>query len=204
MIVTSITPINNKKSKIATDDGSVFALYVGEIRKLQIDEGCEITDETMRSVIMPILQKRSRERVVYLLKDCDRPERGVREKLKDGFYPQTIIDSTIAWCKEKGYIDDERYVRNYVFSRGSSRSVKKIVYDLMQKGIKKETIIAVMEDDETDIDEDEQIRGLLIKKHYDLSERHEPDEKRKMVRFLAGRGYSWEAIGRVMREGDDI
>ena len=39
MKIVSITELNHKKSKITLQDGTVFALYKGEIRRLHLSEG---------------------------------------------------------------------------------------------------------------------------------------------------------------------
>ena len=66
----------------------------------------------------------------------------------------------------------------------------------MNKGIKADVIERAIEDEYV-VDEGDQIQKLLDKKGYD-TESASYEDKAKMYRFLAGRGYSSEAIGRAL------
>ncbi|WP_406544566.1 regulatory protein RecX, partial [Pseudobutyrivibrio sp.] len=77
-----------------------------------------------------------------------------------------------------------------------SRSKRRIQQDLMNKGIKSDVIERALEDEYT-CDETDQIQRLLEKKAYNPDEATY-EQKAKMYRFLAGRGYSSEAINRAL------
>ena len=53
MIVREIIPINTKKSRIVFDDNESFALYKGEMRRLDIEVGREIDEEEYYVTIYP-------------------------------------------------------------------------------------------------------------------------------------------------------
>ena len=50
MKIVSITELNHKKSKITLQDGTVFALYKGEIRRLHLSEGMELVQEQVEEI----------------------------------------------------------------------------------------------------------------------------------------------------------
>lgn len=57
MIVREIIPINTKKSRIIFDDNESFALYKGEMRRLDIEVGREIDEEEYYVTIYPTLKR---------------------------------------------------------------------------------------------------------------------------------------------------
>ena len=200
MIITEITPYDKKRSKVLTDEGLAFLLYNGELRRLGLRVDKELTQETYNDKIIPIFLKRARERLVYILKMSDKSEGELRKKLTAGFYPQIVIDASIEWAKSKHYVDDERYVENYIECYGRRKSNKKIMYDLTLKGIPKELISNTLE--EKPIDEDVQIIKELHKKKFIPGET-DNDTTRKIMASLARKGYSYEAIRRNLKADID-
>ena len=134
-----------------------------------------------------------------LLQKKDYTERQLRDKLKEGLYPQGIIDEAISYVKSYRYLDDDRYARDYITYHMESRSRARIMQDLMGKGISKDIISAALEDifGEDSEAELEQIRALLIKKHYD-AENCEYNEKQKIMAYLMRKGYSSSDIRKAM------
>jgi len=187
------------KSKVIFDDGFTLILYNGEIAKWHIVEDGELSEELYEGTIIPVLEKRAKERLVNILKDSDKPESKLREKLRDGGYPQQCIDDAINWAKTKHYVDDERYVDTYLRYHSEGKSRKMMFYDLMQKGIDKELIARMLE--ETEVDEDAQIRKELTKRGYDPE--MDPKDKQKIIAALARKGYSWNAINNACHVDTD-
>ena len=184
MLITQIIPIDKRRSKICADQNFVFALYRGEIFRLGIKEGEELSDEDYAIKVYPILKKRARERIIYILKDRDKTEAQLRGKLRDGYYPNEVIDETIDWAKRLHYIDDTRYVDFYM-------------YDLRQKGISPELLEEFLSLES--VDERGQILRFLEKKKYDR-QNSDWQQKRKLVQSLVAKGYSYDVILSCMDE----
>ena len=194
MIIEKITPYGKTRSKVLFEEGLVLMLYNGELGRLHLTEGTEVSEEMYSQKILPTLKKRAKERLVYILKASDKPEAELRRKLKEGCYPDEAIDEAISWAKSKHYVDDERYVETYLRYHAEGKSKKKLFYDLCAKGISKELIANMLED--TEIDETEQIKAELIKRHY--SEDMDEKEKQKIYAALARKGYSWSAVSQAV------
>ena len=77
-----------------------------------------------------------------------------------------------------------------------SRSRQRLRQDLLGKGISAEVVERVL-DEEYSGDEQELIEKLLVKKHYD-KENATYEDKAKIYRFLASKGFSSDAINRVL------
>lgn len=196
MIVTDITDISKTKVKVCIDNGETFALYKSELRKLQIKKGEVITDELYQQIMGEVLQKRAKLRCMNLLKSRDYTEHQLRTKLAQGLYPDEIIDEAIAYMASFGYIDDIRYAKSYIGCSQSAKSRKQIEMALFLKGISKETVAsayAQCAQEEQLTDEEEVIKKLLTKKHYN-SQSATYEESRKMIGFLYRKGFSLDKI----------
>ena len=191
MIVTDIIKIDKRKSKIISDEDT-FALYNSEIRRLNISIESEISIDIQNLIYNNILYKRARERALHLLESMDRTEYQINQKLKEGYYPTSIIERVIAFLKKYDYLNDKRYAVRYRDSYSKTKSCKRISIDLLKKGISKDIIADVLLEYGED-DEKKQIMHLLEKKHYkEVCE--DIKQKNKVISFLLRKGYQYDDI----------
>ena len=203
MVVTDIIELDKKRNKIYIDGEFAFVLYKGELRDFKIKVGSEIAQSTYDEIMGVVLSKRAKLRAMNLLQKKDYTEKQLRDKLTEGLYSQELMDEAIDYVKSFKYLDDERFARDYITYHMSMRSRNRIVQDLVQKGIGKDTLMPILEEiyeeagSESGEDvELEQIKKLLIKKHYDKDMEYK--DKQKIMAFLMRRGYSMDKIRRAM------
>ena len=187
--ITEIKDIG-KKCRIIIDDDIVVQLYKGEVRKLGIKADSQFSNESYNEMYN-ILNKRARERSLFLLKDMDKTEKQIRDKLKLGDYPEDIINNAIEFLKKYGYVDDIRYAKLYISSKQNSKSIKQIKLELYKKGVNKENVSKVLL--EMDLSNEEALNKLIEKiiKKYDLNDK---TQYNKMCRYLLGKGFSYGEI----------
>lgn len=195
MTVTRIEPLGKNRSRIYLDERPAFVLYRGEISRYEIREGFELPEESYREIMEELLVKRAKLRCMNLLKSMDRTEFQLRQKLAMGDYPAEIIDQALAYVKGFGYVNDESYAERYIELRRERDSRMQITHALMQKGISKDVIQTVFEEQEP-ADEEEMIRRWMEKKHFD-PETASAKEKQKMYMFLMRKGFSASEISRA-------
>ena len=151
------------------------------------------------------------DRAVRILAMRDHSEQELRRKLaapvmgKNG--PEEIdatpedYDKVIAWCIESRYLDDDRFVQQFIASRSrKGYGPARVRQELGQKGISREAIERAMR--ECEIDWAQLARDHAIRKY------GEPlpvdfAEKVKVQRFLLYRGYLMEDIQTIWRNFDD-
>ena len=192
MEIKSLVKLSKGRAKICLDNGADFVLYKKEYEGYGIEEGAELSPIDYEEICIEILIPRCKKRALHLLEKQDRSEKNLRDKLKEGGYPSDIIDIAIAYINDYGYLDDARMAASHIRFYQDSRSRNRLRQDLMGKGISSEVIERVLEEEYTG-DEHELINKLLEKKGYD-KDNATFEEKGKMYRFLAGRGFSSEAI----------
>ena len=160
MRIISVTPLDKRRSKVLTDEDFAFALYRGELRAYNIEEGSQLSLEVYQEILEKILFKRAKERTLYLLRSRDRTELEIRRKLKDGYYPQEAIDYAVDFLKRYRFVDDENYGRNYISTYGDKKSRKQLEFELQNKGLDREEIDRLLE--ECQVSEEQQIAKFLI------------------------------------------
>ncbi len=196
MQVLSLTKLTKGRYKVWLDNGTDFVLYRGEVSQHDIEEGSFLSDSQYQAIVKDILIPRCKKRGLYLLQKQDRTEANLRSKLKEGGYPAFVIDEAIAYIASFGYIDDMRYAASYIRFYQSSKSKQRIKQDLMAKGVPVDFIEECLES-EYEEDELDMVLKLLEKKHYD-SETATYQDKARLYRFLAGRGFSSDTIKKAL------
>ncbi|MCH5271256.1 MAG: regulatory protein RecX [Lachnospiraceae bacterium] len=202
MMITELKEVSSSRVKVYVDEQPAFVLYKGELRKYGLKEGEELSPKIYEELLREVLPKRAKLRLMNLLKSRDYTELQLRQKLRQGFYPETVIDEALSYVASFHYIDDLRYAEDFVNCNSSRKSKRRIENDLINKGISKETIQKAWINWEAAgnaQDEDEQIKELLSKKHFDASTA-EPKELRKMYAFLLRRGFSSDKVQKYLQK----
>lgn len=192
MIVTEIIPINSKRCRICIDGEPAFILYKGEVRRYGLEADKEISREEYDEITGEVLLKRGKARALHLLQSMDRTEGQMRNKLREGGYPEHIIDEILEYVKGYHYVDDSRYASAYFRTKGQTKSVRQMSMELRNKGVSKELIQQTLEST-PEIDERAAIRGWIEKKHIDM-ENIEQEQLRKFYQFLLRKGFRYEDI----------
>lgn len=192
MLITRIEKIGKNRNKIYGEEGTVFILYAKEQKNFNIEEGKCLSEEQLSVIMEEILYKRAVSRSLYLLNAMDRTEHQLREKLIQNSYPTQVIDKVVLYLKQCKYLEDERYVRNYIEYRCEKKSKKQLIRELCQKGISQEYSSTLY--DEICVDAEEAaIQAVIVKRGINLQEASK-EELKKLYMHLARKGFSIEKI----------
>ena len=203
-LVTEIVEINKKKRRIYINYNSAFSLYVGEVFKYKIKKDLPMDEDIYNEIVNEILPKRAKLRAMNLLKDRDLTEYSLKQKLKEGYYPEDSIRIAIEYVKNYGYIDDRRYAENYVNFKSSTKSRYQIKNILLQKGLDKDLISEVCDeyyenDDNNENSEKKLVEKLILKRKIDIMNITR-EEKSKLLGYLTRRGFQIDLINGVINE----
>ena len=206
MVVTDIIEVTKAKSRVFLDGEFAFVLYKGELRLYKLRKNEEVSDKIVEEILHTLLPKRAKKRSLMLLQKKDYTEMELRRKLQEGEYPQSAVDEAIDYVKSFRYIDDERYCRAYINCYSSKWSKQQITTKLMAKGIDKRLTHTVydelLQDGELNCNEEELIRDILRKKHYDPNV-SDAKKRQKLYQHLLYKGFSMEQIKHVLGEYTD-
>lgn len=188
MIITQMDSFGKDKLLITLDEEISFCLYQKEVHHLQLEPGAELTDTRYQEIRKEILIPRARKRTMYLLEKMDRTEAQLREKLRQGRYPEDIIENAIAYVKGFHYVDDLRYAESYVRCYSQSKSRRLLYQELVGKGVPRDLIEQALEEEYETEDESAKIVRWLEKKHYSAEEA-DPKQRQRMYQFLLRKGF---------------
>lgn len=197
--IEEITEYKKGRYRVRLDNGMVWPLYRGEIHSYRLAAGMELSKEEYDKILSEVFFVRAKRRAMHLLERMDRTEAGLREKLRQNEYPEEAIEEAIAYVKRYHYIDDARYAAAYVRCYQNTRSKRRIMMDLLSKGISRTNVDQALEC-EYEADECEKIGRLLVKKGYNGS--MQPKEQQRIYAFLMRRGFKSEDILKAMKCSD--
>lgn len=200
MIVKAVVPVDKRKCKVFLEGDFAFVLYKSEAARFHIEEGNDLPAKTYEMIEEEILLKRARDRALYLLQSQGRTQAEMIKKLKDDGYSQSVTERVLSFLQEYHFIDDNAYTENYIYVNKGRKSKRQITYELQQKGVDRDQIRQMLE--ENPVDEEETVRALLKKK---TGGRIPEDKKeiQKLAAFLGRKGFSFEVISRVLRDVAD-
>lgn len=203
MIISQIAEIGKKKRVVYIDGEEAFTLYKNEIYKYELLPDTVLTEEKYEE-IMAVLNKRAKLKIMEYLKQSDKSETELRNKLKRALFPDSCIQVAIDYVKQYGYINDTHYAENYIYSHKNNKSKQALEFDLRRKGISSEIIKSCMEQEYDPDTEIEAIRKQIAKKCSDVSSLSS-EQKVKLLASICRKGFSYENVKRclsIMEEED--
>lgn len=202
MKITELSPYKGTTWQMTTESGEEIYLGQRTVEKMNLKKGMELPDSAIDSIKEEDLERKSRERAMYLLSGRDYGFVELYRKLEKN-YPKEMCLRTCKSMAEKGLVND----REYAFRLGKQlfeikkESAVAVRYKLTQKGIPKDIISEVIEyycEDDQAVQN--RIKELVEKKY----KRNLADEAglRKVRNALARLGFSYSDINVVLKEFD--
>lgn len=187
----------SKKQNVVFDDGTALSLYPSDVKKLEslAFEG-EIPEASFEMFMEDVILSRAKNRALHLVSKMDRTEEDVRRKLSQSGYSKDVTERVITFMKEYRYIDDLSFAKSFIRTYMDKKSLSDIKRRLIEKGVKK----AEISEAEAEVyqgDEESIIKELLRKRGYDR-EVADQKEKAKTVRFLLGKGFSYDLFSDML------
>lgn len=139
--------------------------------------------------------RRAKLRALHLLTAMDRTEADLREKLAASYCDRTV-EEAIAYVKSFGYIDDERYVKNYIESRSRNKSRRQIEQELIfKKGLSKEIVAQGFED--AQMTEVSEVIEKYMRKKRITADCCDYEQKRKFYAYMLRKGFQMDDLNKV-------
>ena len=136
---------------------------------------------------------------MYLLEYRQRSSREIEEKLLP-LYGEKATEAAVERLTDLGLINDESFARDYARNLLEVKrfSGKRVLYEMMKKGIDKELAEEIIE--EYDTDPVEQIIEVINRKY--LRSLNDEKGRKRMISGLRNMGYGWEDIKEAFYELD--
>ena len=195
MLITRIDASKSKRYKVFSDYNYLFPLYAKELKQYHIEEGVEIADSAISTILDNIVYKRAKERALFLLERKSYSKSMMRDKLVATDYPDNVVDHVISFLEDYHYLNDGEYIQSYVNFNIHKKSKRQMTFELLQKGISKEQIEEFFY--ETDYTEEVCLERQFLRyiKGKDLTDAR---VKQKIFRYFYGKGFSISLIEDMM------
>lgn len=162
-------------------------------------------NDNIESLYDDISYEASLEKGIFLISLKDRTEKEIYLKLSEKYRNREMIKKAVRKLNELGYVNDLDYAISYINSKKYGKN--RIAYNLLQKGIDKETLEMaykeIEEGKEEDIDDKkiEKILNQKIKKILNCEDKAKRiKEEQKLIQYLARQGFPLDKILKKIRE----
>lgn len=200
MYITSIEEIVHEKPiyKIYVNNEYTFSVSQEDYFKYHLYEKNEITEQEIEKIKKSVNFSAAKSAALIYLSYKLRSEKEVRLKLNMNNYSQEIIERVIKELIVDGYINDDLYVRKFLYERNklNPRSTRALRAELQKKGINKVLIEKGIEDLQLD---DLVIAKELLEKKFKGLDYSEKKTRRKIYHYLQYRGFNISIIKEALK-----
>ncbi len=183
-------------TKLSLSDGRQVLVDNDLVFERSLKAGLEIDDKYLEELLFSSDYVRAKSRAVWYLDRSAHTEKGLYDKLVRAGFAKEACAKVIARFIEVGLLDDRRYAE-ILAERLIETNVSKreALQKMLSKGLPYDLAKAVLE--ETEADENTQIRNLIEKKYRNklLAE----NGAKKVFDALARKGFSFGAIREALK-----
>jgi regulatory protein len=203
MKIVSITKHKRKKNYyfVCFDEGEAVSLPDEVILRHGLANGCELTEDELNDIIKEEETYAAMDTSLHLLGFRQRSSRELRDRLRQNKISDPVIDRTATRLRELGYLNDQRFAKDYAQSLGQKgKGPYLIKAELLKKGIDRETVSEIMADfKESGEQERERLKTLAECKLRQMQGLPPRVVAQRLAGFLARRGFSPEAVHDALR-----
>ncbi|MBR2447567.1 MAG: regulatory protein RecX [Clostridia bacterium] len=191
-------------TKLSLSDGRQVLVDNDLIFERSLKAGLEIDDKYLEELLFSSDYVRAKSRAVWYLDRSAHTEKGLYDKLVRAGFAKEACAKVIARFIEVGLLDDRRYAETLAERLIETNvSKREALQKMLSKGLPYDLAKAVLE--ETEADENTQIRNLIEKKY--RNKLQQENGAKKVFDALARKGFSFgairEALKRYIEESED-
>ena len=136
-----------------------------------------------------------------LLKFRLRSENEIRQRLKKKKFDVGIIEMTLSFLKDKGFIDDDYFAKTWIESRiKKPLGIRRLKAELSIKGINKAIIDTQINEIKKSYPEEDIVGGIAKDRLNKLKGIDPQKAKRRVYAYLLRRGFSPEVVIEVLNK----
>jgi regulatory protein len=199
-IITSIKQQKNKnRVNVYLDDKYGFGIDLDNFVLLHLKVNQELTDQEVEEVVKKAEYQKTLDKLLRFAMVRPRSEKEITDYFRRKKVHGSMTDKLLEKLRHLELIDDLKFAKWWVDQRQNFKPKTKRILkiELTKKGIVREIINTVL--DETPIDEPKMAQDLLARKAYKWKGLEPREAKQKMGQYLAGKGFSWDMIEKVVK-----
>ena len=191
--ITAIEPQKRHKERLNIHLDGEYAFSLDRLTAIWLQEGQTLSPEDITRLQQKDVLETAYRRALHLLSYRARSTQELERFLQDKGYVPEQVTQVNARLQEEGYLNDQRFAEDWINNRVAfrPRSGKQIRFELLRKGINRDTADEALGN--AQLDED----ALTLEAGRKLARRYARlDQKDFMLRLgaaLARRGFNFEA-----------
>jgi len=189
---------NNKRVNVYLDGVFGFGIDLDNLVISHIKIGTELTDEEVKRMIFKADFQKNLDKVLRFVTTRPRSLKEIKDYFRRKKIDVSIHQSLLEKLKHLELLDDVKFAKWWVSQRLAFKkiSLRLLKLELGKKGIDRNIIDPVLQD--SPIDEEKMARELLETKAYKWENLDPKVAKQKKFQYLAGKGFSWETIEKIV------
>jgi regulatory protein len=190
--ITALVAQKKNQDRVNVYLDGQFAFGLAAIEAIKLRRGQVLSDADIERLQAADDVEKAREKALRFLSNRPRSEWEVRQNLRKASYEDEIIDRVIVRLRSVGLVDDAAFVRYWVDNRAQFRPRGEVALkqELRRKGIDREIIEAVL--DENKHDEDQAALQSALAKADRYRQLSRQEFAQKLGAYLARRGFDYE------------
>ena len=188
-IITAIKKQKRDKGRVSVYIDDKFAFGLSHLVAGWLSVGQELSDEKIGELQESETREKAYQRALNFLSYRPRSEAEVRRNLVKHDTPEDCIAETLERLRSLDLVSDRNFAETWVENRSTfrPRGRRALFSELRAKGINNETIVDVLQG----LDEDDLAYRAAQKKVRQYNSLSRPEFKKKMLGFLARRGFNY-------------
>ncbi len=205
MIITKIEAQrkDENRSNVFIDGSFAFGASNVDVLFYKLKENTEISEEKYNQILEDLVYVKARDAAFRILGFKSRTEKELFDKLIEKEYSEDVATKIVEEMKKYKYVDDEQYAQNFLKENIEFKGVgvSKIKFLLSQKGVSRQVIDGLFEEDNFYDEQLSKIVALIEQKTRRIDINNITDkEKKKIYDFLLRRGYNYSIINDAFKE----
>jgi regulatory protein len=196
--VTSLKVQKRNPQRVNVYLDGEFAFGLSRITAAWLEIGKELDDSAILELQSQDEGEVAYQKAISFLGYRPRSENEVAQNLRKHGFPEGVIENILDRLGRQGLVDDSSFAQSWVENRSEFRPRGRTALrmELRQKGIAKEVIDTVLEN----VDEKKLARQAALKQSRKYHQLDWADYRKKMIAFLARRGFSYRTAAEVAEE----
>ena len=203
MLLTGLVPDPRRPDYrlVELDRGRFASLRAADLADLDLRIGAEVSAQVFdRLQALADLEGAHRAGLRALARRAH-ARFDLRRRLLQKQHPPAAVDGALERLVQQDLLDDARFARDYASAKASrGRGPSRLVRDLLSQGVERriaeDAVRTALADD--DVDPDAVVRAVAEKRASQLAGLPAPVRKRRLVAFLARRGFQGPEVRSIV------
>ncbi|MGA2910332.1 MAG: RecX family transcriptional regulator [Candidatus Microgenomates bacterium] len=200
-----ITSIKQQKKKdrvnVYLDDKFGFGIDLTNFVLLHLKVNQELTEKEVEEIVRKAEFQKTLDKLFRFAMVRPRSEKEIKDYFRRKKVHESMHENLFEKLRHFELLDDAKFAKWWVDQRANFKPKPKriLIQELRIKGIDKGIIDEVL--GEEVVDEEKMARDLLEKKAYKWKGLEPRLRRQKISQYLAGKGFGWNVIEKVVAEG---